>query len=207
MIPQSVIDQIISIPIAEIIQKYTPLKKLGSTLEGCCPFHTEKTPSFKVFPKTNSYKCFGCGAGGNGIRFVMDKEKLSFPEACRRIGKDHGIKIPDQVQTPEQIAAYNQAESLFVVNSLAASYFTAQLNNPINKLALDYALSRWSEETIKQFEIGYAPDLWDGLIHFARDKGIKTEILIKAGMIKESEKTSGKLYDYFRGRWRKDGSR
>jgi DNA primase catalytic core len=200
MIPQNVIDQIISIPIVDIIQKYTILKKTGANWEGCCPFHDEKTPSFKVFPKTNSYKCFGCGAGGNGIKFVMEKEKLSFPDACRKIGKDGGVQVPDQAQTPEQIAIHNQAESLFIVNSLAAAYFTSQLNDPVNKPALDYALNRWTEETIKQFEIGYAPDKWDGVINFAREKGIKSEILIKAGLIKESEKAGSKLYDYFRGR-------
>ena len=91
MIPQNTIDQLISIPIVELIGKYITLKKRGSTWEGCCPFHQEKTPSFKVFPKTNTYKCFGCGAGGNSIAFLMAKEGITFPEACRSLASGHGL--------------------------------------------------------------------------------------------------------------------
>ena len=200
MIPQSTIDQLIGIPIVDIIGKYVKLKKKGTTWEACCPFHQEKSPSFKVFPKTNTYKCFGCGAGGNGIAFIMAKEGITFPEACRSLASGHGIHIKEEEQSNEQKAAQNHAESLYVVNSLAASYFTSQIYDPANKPALEYALSRWTEETIKLFEIGYAPDTWDGFIQFARQSGIKMEILLEAGLIRESENKQGHLYDFFRGR-------
>ncbi|MFA6128209.1 MAG: DNA primase [Bacteroidales bacterium] len=200
MIPQSIIDQIISIPIVAIIGKYATLKRKGTTWEACCPFHQEKSPSFKVFPKTNTYKCFGCGAGGNGIAFIMAKEGITFPEACRSLASGHGIILKEEEQSNEQKAAQHHAESLYIVNSLAGSYFTAQLNDPANRPAMDYALSRWTEETIKQFEIGFAPNKPDGLISFARQSGIKMEILQEAGLIRESENKAGQLYDFFRGR-------
>ena len=200
MIPQSTIDQLISIPIVDVIGKYAKLKKNGTTWEACCPFHDEKTPSFKIFQKTNTYKCFGCGAGGNSIAFIMAKEGISFPEACRSLASGHGISLQEEEQSSEQKAAQHHAESLYIVNSLAGSYFTAQLNDPANKPALDYALSRWTEETIQQFEIGFAPSKNDGLISFARQSGIKMEILQEAGLIKESENKAGQLYDFFRGR-------
>jgi DNA primase catalytic core len=200
MIPQSTIDQLISIPIAEVISKYATLKKNGTTWEACCPFHDEKTPSFKIFQKTNTYKCFGCGAGGNGIAFIMAKEGITFPEACRSLASGHGIFMKEEEQSDEQKATHLHAESLYVVNSLAASFFTAQLNDPANKPVLDYALSRWTEETIKLFEIGFAPDSWDGLLTYARVAGIKNEILLAAGLISERSNSPGKLYDYFRNR-------
>ncbi|MCX6225217.1 MAG: DNA primase [Bacteroidia bacterium] len=200
MIPQSTIDQLISIPIQEVIGRYTTLKKNGTTWEACCPFHDEKTPSFKIFQKTNTYKCFGCGAGGNGIAFIMAKEGITFPEACRSLASGHGIMMKEEVQSDEQKAAHLHAESLYVVNSLAASYFTAQLNDPVSKPVRDYALSRWTEETIKLFEIGFAPDSWDHLLNFARGSGIKNEILLTAGLISERSNSPGKLFDYFRNR-------
>ncbi len=200
MIPQSTIDQLISIPIQEVIGKYTTLKKNGTTWEACCPFHDEKSPSFKVFQKTNTYKCFGCGAGGNSIAFIMAKEGITFPEACRSLASGHGIIMKEEEQSNEQKAAHLHAESLYVVNSLAASYFTAQLNDPANKPVMDYALSRWTEETIKLFEIGFAPDSWDGLLNFAKGSGIKNEILLAAGLISERSNSPGKLFDYFRNR-------
>ena len=200
MIPQSTIDQIINIPIVEVIGKYATLKKQGTTWEACCPFHNEKTPSFKVFAKTNTYKCFGCGAGGNSIAFIMAKEGITFPEACRSLASGHGIHLKEEEQSDQQKASQHHSESLYVVNSLAGSFYTAQLNDPANKPALDYALSRWTEETIKSFEIGFAPNKSDGLLSFARQSGIKMEILQEAGLIRESENKAGQLYDFFRGR-------
>ncbi len=200
MIPQSTIDQLISLPITEVIGKYINIRKTGVTWEACCPFHQEKSPSFKVFPKTNTYKCFGCGAGGNSIGFVMAKENLPFPEAARKLAAAHGIAIQDESLTDDQKIRNQHQESLFVVNSHAGAFFKQVLHRPENKAAMDYALSRWSLETIERFEIGYAPDSWSSLLDHARKAGIKTEILLEAGLIKESTKSDGKLYDFFRNR-------
>ncbi|MFA5816654.1 MAG: CHC2 zinc finger domain-containing protein [Bacteroidales bacterium] len=187
MIPEPIIDQINNLPIVDVLKDYMSLKKLGVNYEGCCPFHTEKTPSFKVFTSENNYKCFGCGAHGNGITFVMEHEKLPFPEACKEIGKAHNIKVPEHELTEKEQEVINHKESLYVVNSFAGAYFKASLGKPENKSVLDYALSRWTEETIQKFEIGFAPDNWQGLLDFARGSGMKTEILMEAGLIKEKQ--------------------
>jgi len=200
MIPQSTIDQILTVPILDVVKDYVELKRNGLNYTGLCPFHTEKSPSFSVSPVKNIYKCFGCSAGGGPIKFVMEKEKLPFAEACRKLAKKFNIPIQEEDQTPEQKAAQNRRETLYVVNSYAAAYFKECILAPEHKEALAYARSRWTDDTLKTFEIGFAPDSWDGLLEYSRKLGIKTESLIEAGLLKESQKTGGKPYDFFRGR-------
>jgi DNA primase catalytic core len=130
----------------------------------------------------------------------MAKENLPFPDAARKLAAAHGISIKDESLTDEQRIRSQHQESLYVVNTLAGAFFKKSLRQPENKAVIDYALSRWSLETIERFEIGYAPDSWSGLLDHARKAGIKTEILLEAGLIKESTKSDGKLYDFFRNR-------
>jgi DNA primase catalytic core len=200
MIPQTSIDQILQVPIQDVIGKYISIKKAGTVYEACCPFHLEKSPSFKIFPKTNSYKCFGCGKGGNAVGFVMEKEGKSFPEACQAIAGAHGITIPKEAMTDQEMEDFKHLESMYLVNKLACEFFREQLYKEDNALALEYVKSRWNDETIHLFDIGFAPDGWNGLIDFAKSKAIKSEILLEVGLIRESEKQQGRLFDYFRGR-------
>ena len=200
MIPQQSIEQILQVPIQDVIGRYISIKKNGVGYEACCPFHQEKTPSFKINPKTNSYKCFGCGKGGNAIGFVMDKEAKSFPEACQAIAGSHGITIPKEKMTDEEMDNFKHRESMYLVNKLALEYFREELYREENALALEYVKSRWMDDTIQLFDIGYVPDGWTGLIDWAKSRGIKNEIMLEAGLIRESEKQKGRLYDYFHGR-------
>lgn len=200
MIEQNTIDQILSIPIVEVIQKRIDLKRQGKTWECCCPFHEEKTPSFKVFTDTNSFKCFGCNEGGNAITFIMKYARLSFPEACKKLAFDHGILMDEEDLTAEQKAKRSAQSDLFEINSLAADYYISQLSSKESSTAKDYALSRWDDKTLKEFNIGYAPEKWDGLIVWARSKGVSLEKLKRAGLITESEKKPGHHFDVFRGR-------
>jgi DNA primase catalytic core len=200
MIPQQSIDQIFQIPIQDVLGKYISIKKSGSGYEACCPFHQEKTPSFKIYSKTNSYKCFGCGKGGNAIGFVMEKDGKSFPEACQAIAGSHGITIPKEPMTDQEMDDFKHRESMLTVNKLAMEYYRDQLYKEENALALEYVRSRWQDDTILLFDIGFAPDGWTGLIDWAKSKGIKQEIMMEVGLIRESEKQQGRLYDYFRAR-------
>ncbi len=192
-------EKILDLDIVEVVGKYTQLKKAGVNYRGLCPIHKEKTPSMVVSPEKNIWKCFGCGKGGNIIDFVMANEGLTFYEALSKLAKEHNIELPKREQTDEQRKEDLHREALFTVNSIASRYFEECLYKPENKAALDYALSRWSEETIKLFSIGFAPGSWDGLTKDFANRGVKTEIALEAGLLRESTKNK-KIYDYFRGR-------
>jgi DNA primase len=190
-------DKILDIDIVEFIGKYVELKRAGSSYKGNCPLHGEKTPSFMVSRNRNIWKCFGCGKGGNHIDFVMENDGLSFMDAVKKIAGDYHIELPQQKeQTDEERKKEKRREALLVVNKIAANWFKKQLYENTN--ALDYTKKRWNEETIKMFDIGFAPDTWQGLLDAMTKEGVKKEILIEAGLIKEGK--GGKLYDFFRGR-------
>ncbi|TSA37797.1 MAG: toprim domain-containing protein [Porphyromonadaceae bacterium] len=153
-----------------------------------------------MFPAKNNYKCFGCGAHGNAISFVKAKENRTFPEACKLIGDKHNIKVIDKELTPEEQARHDHLESLYLVNKVAGDYFQSCLVDPINQTVMDYALSRWTKETIETFQIGLAENSWDGFMNYAIEKGHKPEILLAAGLLSESTKTPGKLFNFFKNR-------
>ncbi len=200
MIPQNVIEQITALPVLEVVQDYVKLKKSGANWLGPCPFHHEKSSSLSVSPAKNIFKCFGCGMAGNATKFVMEVEKVSFIDACRKLAQKFKIDILEESLSPDQKAAQNQIESLYIVNSFAGSYFKDCLYLPEHYSALEYARGRWSEEILKRMEIGFAPESWDGLINAAKKAGMKSEFLFKAGLIKESQKMDGRAYDFFRNR-------
>lgn len=199
MIPQTSIEQILDIPIVEVLSRYIKLKKKGAAYEACCPFHNEKTPSFKVSSAKNIFKCFGCGQGGNSIQFVMEHKKVTFPVAAKILAKEFNITIEEKTLTKEEVEISKQRDSLRIVNQIALKYFRSQLTNEKNPLPYEYALNRWSDKTIQEFDIGFAPDSWDSFLKFARGQGIKTEILINSGLCKESS-VKGKFIDVFRNR-------
>ncbi len=196
-IPDNIIDQIQEkIDIVDVISKYLPLKKTGRSYKALCPFHHEKTPSFIVSQDKQIYHCFGCGAGGNVFSFLMRYENLEFPEAVEMLAEKAHIAIPRST-TREKEALNSLANQLYKVNELACQFFQACLAN--NKVAKDYLNARGiGDETIKRFKIGYAPDAWEGLLNFFKNKGIEPAILEKAGLIIANDK--GGYYDRFRHR-------
>ena len=197
MLPQSTLDAVQNLDIVDVIGKYVNLKKKGSNYSACCPLHNEKTPSFSVNPSKGIFKCFGCLAGGDGITFVMKHEKIEFAEAVLRIAREHNIHIPEVEVSDEDQQKFKHLESLRLTNTIAAGYFQGNLQNPAHEAALNYILSRCSIDSMVQWQIGYAPEGWDNLLKMARTNGIREEMLLETGLVKESK---GKVYDFFRNR-------
>ncbi|GAW91901.1 DNA primase [Calderihabitans maritimus] len=175
------------------------LKKQGKNYTGLCPFHVENTPSFTVNPEKQLFYCFGCGVGGNVFTFLMKIENLSFPEAVERLAERAGISLPRQEFSPAVKKKKEERERLFRINRLAAHFYqTILARHPAGKEARNYLLSRGlTEEIIEHFGLGYAPDSWDGLLSYLRQKNISQEDMVKAGLIVSSGKG---YYDRFRNR-------
>jgi len=184
--------------IVEVVSQYVTLKKRGKTFFGLCPFHTEKTPSFSVDPIRGFYHCFGCGEGGNVFSFVMQMEKVSFPEALRSLAKKAGVFLPAY---EEDEGKAKEIEALYTVHTFAATYFRQCLTDThAGKRALEYLENRgFCRDTIETFQIGYAPDAWDSLLKKAEHASIQPGLLQKAGLVVTKKEGHG-YYDRFRGR-------
>ena len=196
-IPEDLIDSIRSqADIVDVVSDYVTLRRSGRNHMGLCPFHDEKTPSFSVNPEKQIFHCFGCGKGGNVFSFLMEHENVTFVEAVRHIARRLNITIPDTHQERE---AGSEAESLARVTRFAARFFHDRLlNSDRDSIVRRYAERRGlSEETIKSFGLGYAPDSWNDLLSTAREKGIGADWLVKAGLAKTGEQ---RTYDAFRKR-------
>ena len=181
----------------QIISRYVTLKRAGSNLVGCCPFHSEKTPSFTLFQATKTYHCFGCGAGGDVISFVMNIENLEYMPAIERLCSYAGMQMP--VDNTESIRDITRRKRLLEMNRETAVFYYKYLLSPDGKDALDYLLNRGiSMATIKHFGIGYAPLSWDGLVNHLQGLGYKPEEM-KDGFLCGINK-NGRPFDYFRGR-------
>ncbi|WP_423146813.1 DNA primase [Rubrolithibacter danxiaensis] len=202
MIIKETVDKILEVSrIEEVVGDFVHLRKRGSSLIGLCPFHNEKTPSFHVSPVKGIYKCFGCGKGGDSVRFIMDHEKYSYPEALKYLANKYQIEIEEVEQTPEQQAVDNQRESLFIVSNWAGKFFQQSLweDEEGKNIGLTYFRERgFREDILKKFELGYSPDEWDALTQKALSEGHKLEFLEETGLTIKNDK--GKLYDRFRGR-------
>jgi DNA primase len=193
LIPASFIDELMTrTDIVEVINARVPLKKAGREYKACCPFHGEKTPSFTVSPTKQFYHCFGCGAHGTALGFLMDYEHLSFPEAVEELASLAGLEVPR-----EQSAGPDRRPDLYGVLEAAAAHFREQLKR--SQAAIAYLKARGiSGATAATFGLGYAPDEWDGLIRrLGRDEAA-TRQLAAAGLVIEREQ--GGWYDRFRGR-------
>ena len=203
LIPNDVINQVIQrSDIVEIIGNYTALKKAGRNFKALCPFHNEKTPSFVVNPDKQIFHCFGCGVGGNAVGFLMRQEHLEFPEAVRFLANKAGVVIPeDDSATPSP--SRQLREEILKINALAASFFHEMLltsREADAKTALDYLKNRGVDlETVKKFQLGFAPNEWDALLKYLKSKGISEELISKAGLIIAREEKRG-FYDRFRNR-------
>lgn len=201
MIPQSIIDQILSTAdIEEVVEEFVHLKKRGANLIGLCPFHDEKTPSFSVSPSKGIYKCFGCGASGNSVNFIMEHEQLSYPEALRHLADKYNIEIPEEEETTEEQQAQDLRESLLIINQFAQRYFKENLTNAEEgkNVGQTYFQERgYTQHIIDKFQLGYALSSWDAFTQTALEKGYQLELLQKLGLTKDKD---GKHYDFFRER-------
>lgn len=201
MIDRGTIDRIFTAAdIVEVVGEFVSLRKKGVNYSACCPFHSEKTPSFVVSPSKGLYKCFGCGKGGNAVNFVMEHEKLSYPDALRWLAKKYSIEIQEQELTDQQRKANDNRDSMMVLNSFAAEWFAGQLSSAAGEaIALGYMRERgFSDSTISLFNIGYNPEGGDTFSRDALAKGYKEEFLTATGLT--IIKDSGGYYDRFNGR-------
>ncbi|MEG1268510.1 MAG: DNA primase [Oscillospiraceae bacterium] len=181
--------------IVEVIGSYDSLKRRGRLNTGLCPFHNEKTPSFVVYSDTQSYFCFGCGAGGDVITFIKTKENLDYIESVRLLANRAGMTMPEDMDD----SGYIKRKRAFDINKLAARYFFATLNSDAGKNARGYLRARkLSDSSIKRFGIGYAGSEWSGLRDHLHTQGYKDDELVEAGVCTKSEK--GTVYDFFRER-------
>lgn len=203
MIAREVVDEVVlRNDIESVIGSYVSLKRAGTNLKGLCPFHSEKTPSFTVYPSDNSFYCFGCGIGGNVITFIRQMEHLDYPDAVEFLAKRAGITVirTGENSTPE--AKRYDKSRFFKMNVDAAKFFNKCLfdNTPKAKEALAYFTEKrkLSIATIKHFGLGYAPDSFDALMNYMLKRGYNHEELVTAFLIGKSDK--GKYYDVFRNR-------
>lgn len=195
LIPQAFIDDLLGkVDVVQVIEQRVPLKKQGRELAACCPFHSEKTPSFTVSPQKQFYHCFGCGAHGTAISFLMEYENLSFIESIESLAEGMGIEVPRETGSSPQPKSDNQP--IFDALVAATQFFQQQLKQ--HPTAIDYLKHRGlSGEISRDFMLGYAPAGWNGLIDVL-SKQHPHKILLKAGLISENDQ--GRQYDKFRDR-------
>lgn len=203
MIPREVIDEILSRnDIESLVSGYVSIKRAGSNLKGLCPFHSEKSPSFTIFPKDNSFYCFGCGIGGNAITFVREIEHLDYTDAVRFLGKRVGITVVDDGNNRAyENPRYDKAKFL-KMNVDAAKYFHARLFDETEeaRAALRYFTEqrRLSMATVKHFGLGFAPNSFDQFTKYMLARGYTHDELVTGFLIGRSDK--GSYYDAFRNR-------
>lgn len=201
MIPRETINQIIETArIEDVVSEFVTLRKRGSNLIGVCPFHKEKTPSFNVNPARNIFKCFGCGKAGDSVRFIMEHEHYSFQEALRYLAKKYGIKIEEREQTPEELAAQNERERMFNINSFAQDYFSniMMTSDEGQSVGLAYFHERgFRDAIINRFQLGYCPNSGSAFTDYAIQHGYDKDLLIKVGLTGSYE---NRLYDRYQGR-------
>ncbi|SKB65687.1 DNA primase [Daejeonella lutea] len=202
MIPKETVDKIIETSrIEDVVGDFVSLKRRGTSMIGLCPFHNEKTPSFHVSVSKGIYKCFGCGKGGDSVRFVMDHEKATYPEALRYLANKYSIEIAEVENTPEEQAINDRRESLYIVSGFASKFFQQQMfeTDEGKSIGLSYFKERgFRDDIIKKFELGYSPDVWDSLTTAATSEGYNIQFLEETGLT--IRKDNDKFYDRFRGR-------
>ena len=203
MIPKDTIDKIFEAArIEEVVSDFVPLKKKGVNYLGNCPFHNEKTPSFTVSPSKGIYKCFGCGRGGNSVKFIMEIEHYTYPEALKFIAKKYQIEIVEQELTSEQQEKQSRKESLYIISKFANEYFQKSLweTEEGKTIGLSYFKERkFKEDIIKKFELGYGSKIKDGFTKAAIKMAFDKDIMIESGLSLINEST-GECVDRFKER-------
>jgi DNA primase len=185
----------------EVLGDFITLKRRGANLIANCPFHNEKTPSFIVSPAKGIYKCFGCSAAGNSVKFIMEHEKLSYPDALRYLAKKYNIEIEEIETSKEAKEITDFRDSLFIALEYAKNRFQDNLLNTEEgkSIGLSYFKERgFSDEIIKQFQLGYCLDQWSAFTDGALKDGYQLDILIKAGLTKQGD--NNKTRDFYKGR-------
>lgn len=209
MIRQSTIDQIFSAAaVEEVVGDYVKLKRSGSGMGGLCPFHNEKTPSFKVSPNLGIYKCFGCGRGGNVIDFVMEIEKMNYPEALRHLASKYHIEIEEDQGNKEELSEQVKLrEGLYAALEFAKNYFHKNIHDDEEGRTVGYSYFKergLTDQTIEAFGLGYGKNSWEAFHDEAKKAGYADDILVKAGLIKERNRTDESAevsyYDVYRER-------
>ena len=196
LIPDSFIDELLArVDIVDVIERRVPLKKAGREWTACCPFHNERTPSFYVTPAKQFYHCFGCGAHGSAVKFLMDYERLEFPDAVEELAQTLGMTVPRE--GGREAAPREDKTDLYALLDSSASWYQSEL--PKNAEALAYCKKRGLDaETIQRFRIGWAPAGYDGVIKSLGTDERRMQLLNEAGMVASSEQ--GRKYDRFRER-------
>jgi DNA primase len=200
--PQTFIDDLKrQADIVRVVQDYVQLKKKGANWMACCPFHKEKTPSFSVSPTKEIFYCFGCHKGGSVFTFVMEIERVGFPEAIKIVADKVGMPLPKMVDDSRFEARRQESDLVIQLNSWAMEFWQQQLESSSEgRIAREYLKERGiSDETQKVFRLGYAPDSWDSLSNFLRNKGAPQEHIDRSGLLAKKEETN-RSYDRFRGR-------
>ena len=189
-----------AVDMAELVGAKTDLRRVGSRLSGLCPFHDERTPSFSVDAERKLYHCFGCGEGGDAIRFVQETEALDFPEAVEVLGERYGVRLEREEDDPAAEQRRRRRERLYALLDRAATFYASYLRSSAEAAkARDYLAGRGlSEEILGEFRVGYAPSAWDRMIVGAQQSGFTPEELVAAGLAQRGR--NGGLYDRFRGR-------
>lgn len=189
--------------IEDVVEDFMPsaLIRKGSRLFCNCPLHSDKTPSFVVTPSLNIFKCFSCGVGGDAIAFLMDVQKMTYPEAMRYLAKraNYTLTEKDDSRTAEELAAIKKREAMLAINKAAADFYAGQLkkNDDKSRQAREYAHKRWPKDFCEQEKIGFAPGR-NVFRDWAKAKGFSTDILLEVGLLKKNDR--GEIYDFYRDR-------
>ncbi|MDJ0973793.1 MAG: DNA primase [Planctomycetota bacterium] len=198
-IPEHIIEQVREAhAIEEIVGRTVELKRAGASFKALCPFHEEKTPSFTVNPNRQTYKCFGCGKGGNVFTFLMETMGITFPEAVRMLADERGIQVPRTAGGSDD-KERDHRRALYEALTMADRFFRHSLTTPEGTEARAYLNQRgYDDEAIERFGLGYAPPGWDRLLQ-AASRRVKPEVLLAAGLVQERRERGGH-YDRFRNR-------
>lgn len=189
-----------TVRIEEVVSDFVSLKKRGANLIGVCPFHKEKTPSFIVSPAKGIFKCFGCGKAGDSVRFIMEHEHYSYPEALRYLANKYGIIIEEKEQSPEELMAQNEREKMFNINTFAQQYFSNIMKNDEEGQAVGMSYFRergFRDAIIDKFQLGYCLNQRDAFIQYAIKNGYSKDLLLKIGLASGNEE---RMYDKYQGR-------
>lgn len=202
LIPQSFIDDLLNrTDIVDVVSSRVQMKKAGKNYTACCPFHKEKTPSFSVSPDKQFYYCFGCGAGGNALGFIMDHDNLDFPQAVEELAKAASMEIPREESGRPHKPRQPTDSPLYPLLTAAADFYRQALkSHPARKAAVDYLKGRGlTGEIARDFGLGFAPPGWDNLYKHLSSDTLQQKAMIDAGLLVENAET-GKRYDRFRDR-------
>lgn len=181
--------------VVDLISSYVSLKKRGNTYVGLCPFHNEKTPSFTVYENTQSFYCFGCGAGGDSVSFMRKIENLDYIDAVKVLAQRAGMQMPDEGYDD---SLSKKRRTILQINRETARFYHNYMMSEHGKVGLQYFLNRGlSQKTIRHFGLGYAPNKWDELFKHLKSKGYDVSDILTAGVVRKGEKG---YYDYFRNR-------